>query len=226
MRCRPRDLDRELASGPIRVRVGLHTGTPLLTEEGYVGGDVHRAARIAAVGHGGQVLVSSPTAALGELDGFATWAIIGSRTSPPPSASTSSVTASSRRSSRSTARTYPCPAPRSSVARRSSQRCTHSSREDARLLTLTGPGGTGKTRLALQAAAEASEAFPDGVWWVPLAPLRDPALVLETAARVVGSKNGLAEHIRDKSMLCLFDNFEQVVDAASELAPSCPTVPT
>ena len=73
--------------------------------------------------------------------------------------------------------------------------------DDARLLTLTGPGGTGKTRLALQAAAEASETFPDGVWWVPLAPLRDPALVLETAAQVVGSKNGLAEHISDKAML-------------------------
>ena len=101
------------------------------------------------------------------------------------------------------------------------------SSEDTRLLTLTGPGGTGKTRLALQAAAEASEAFPDGVWWVPLAPLRDPALVLETAAQVVGSKNGLAEHISDKSMLCLFDNFEQVVDAGAELAgllASCPNL--
>ena len=101
------------------------------------------------------------------------------------------------------------------------------SSEDTRLLTLTGPGGTGKTRLALQAAAEASEAFPDGVWWVPLAPLRDPALVLETAAQVVGSKNGLAEHVSDKSMLCLFDNFEQVVDAGAELAgllASCPNL--
>jgi predicted ATPase len=75
------------------------------------------------------------------------------------------------------------------------------SREDTRLLTLTGPGGTGKTRLALQAAAEAAEAFPDGIWWVPLAPLRDPRLVLEMAAQVVGSKNGLAEHIADKEML-------------------------
>ena len=57
-----------LASGPIQVRVGLHTGTPLLTEEGYVGGDVHRAARIAAAGHGGQVLVSASTAQLVELE--------------------------------------------------------------------------------------------------------------------------------------------------------------
>src|ERR671919_1202706 len=57
-----------LAAGPIRVRVGIHTGTPLRTEEGYVGGDVHRAARIAAAGHGGQVLVSSSTARLVERD--------------------------------------------------------------------------------------------------------------------------------------------------------------
>ena len=101
------------------------------------------------------------------------------------------------------------------------------SSEDARLLTLTGPGGTGKTRLALQAVAEASDRYPDGVWWVPLAPLRDPALVLETAAQAVGSANGLAEHISDKSMLCLFDNFEQVVEAGTELASllaSCPNL--
>ena len=99
--------------------------------------------------------------------------------------------------------------------------------DDARLLTLTGPGGTGKTRLALQAAGLASDAYPDGVWWVPLAPLRDPALVLATAAQTLGSKNGLAEHIADKSMLCLFDNFEQVVEAAPELAAlvsACPNL--
>ncbi len=86
------------------------------------------------------------------------------------------------------------------------------------MLTLTGPGGTGKTRLAAQAAGLVSDRYSDGVWWIPLGPLRDPELVLVTAAQIVGSKNGLAEHIQDKEMLFLFDNFEQVVEAAAEVA--------
>jgi predicted ATPase len=60
----------------------------------------------------------------------------------------------------------------------------------SRLLTLTGPGGTGKTRLGLQAAAETSERFPDGVFWVPLAPLRDPELVLKATGQAVGAQDG------------------------------------
>ena len=94
-------------------------------------------------------------------------------------------------------------------------------RADARLLTLTGPGGTGKTRLGLQAAAETAERYPDGVFWVPLAPLRDSELVFETAAQALGAKDGLAEQIADKSLLLLFDNFEHLVDAAADALPSC-----
>src|SRR5207244_7379459 len=86
------------------------------------------------------------------------------------------------------------------------------------LLTRSGPGGTGKTRLAAQAAAALSERYPNGTWWLPLAPLREPELVLATAAQVLGSRNGLADHIGDKSMLLLFDNFEQVVAAAPDVA--------
>src|SRR5207247_3623890 len=99
------------------------------------------------------------------------------------------------------------------------------SRADIRLLTLTGPGGSGKTRLAVQAAADASERYPGGVFWVPLAPLRDPELVLETTRHALAARDDLAEHIGDTAMLLLFDNFEHVVEAAADLAgllAACP----
>lgn len=97
--------------------------------------------------------------------------------------------------------------------------------EEVRLLTLTGPGGTGKTRLALQAAGSAADAYPAGVWWVSLSPLRDSDLVLATASQALGASGALTEHIGSKRMLILFDNFEHVIDAASgvgELLQACP----
>jgi predicted ATPase/class 3 adenylate cyclase len=207
-----------LASGSIRVRVGLHTGTPLVTEEGCVGADVHRAARIAAAGHGGQVLVSSSTAALLDPE----LRDLGEHRLKDLSAPERiyQVGDGEFPALRSLYRTN-LPVPATSFLGREEELAevlSLLSSVDTRLLTLTGPGGTGKTRLALQAAAEASDAFPDGIWWVPLAPLRDPTLVLESAAQVIGSNNGLGQHIRDKSMLCVFDNFEQVVEAGAELA--------
>ena len=88
----------------------------------------------------------------------------------------------------------------------------------SRLLTLTGAGGSGKTRLAVQAAAEAAEGFPAGVWWVSLAALHDPALVLASIAKVLGAKGELAEHIADKELLLVLDNLEQLLAAVPELA--------
>ena len=212
------EMTEALASGPIRVRVGLHTGTPLVTDEGYVGGDVHRAARIAAAGHGAQVLVSSSTAALLETelrdlgehrlkDLSAPERIyqLGDGEFPPL---------------KSLYRTN-LPVPATPFLGREDELAeVHSllASGDTRLLTLTGPGGTGKTRLALQAAGLASDRYSEGVWWIPLASVRDAKLVLATAAQVVGSKNGLAEQIQDKEMLCLFDNFEHVVEAAADVA--------
>ena len=216
-----------LSPGPIHVRVGLHTGTPLLTEGGYVGGDVHRAARIAACGHGGQVLVSSSMAQLVDLE----LADLGEHRLKDLSAPERVFQLGDREfpTLKSLYRTnLPVPAtPFLGREQELAELLSLLSSEDTRLLTLTGPGGTGKTRLALQAVAEASDRYAEGVWWVPLAPLREPALVFETAAQVLGSKNGLAEHIADKSMLCLFDNFEQVVEAGAELASllaSCPNL--
>ena len=216
-----------LASGPIRVRVGLHTGTPLVTNEGYIGEDLHRAARIAACGHGGQVLVSSSTAQLVELE----LVDLGEHRLKDLSAPERvyQLGADEFPALKSLYRTN-LPVPATPFLGREQERAEVvdlRSADDARLLTLTGPGGTGKTRLALQAAGMASDAYPDGVWWIPLAPLRDPALVLATAGQLLGSKNGLAEHIADKAMLCLFDNFEQVVEAAPELAAllsDCPNL--
>jgi predicted ATPase len=219
---------KALVAGPIRVRVGIHTGTPLLGEEGYVGVDVHRAARIAAAGHGGQVLVSASAAALLGADGLRDLGEhrlkdlsaperiyqLGGEEFPPL---------------KTLYRTnLPVPAtPFLGRERELAEVEELLSREDVRLLTLTGPGGTGKTRLALQAAAEASDRYPDGAFWVPLAPIRDPELVLETAAQTLGAKDGLQTHIADKRLLLLLDNFEQVVEAAprlSDLLGFCPNL--
>ncbi|MDQ4081441.1 MAG: tetratricopeptide repeat protein, partial [Actinomycetota bacterium] len=87
-----------------------------------------------------------------------------------------------------------------------------------RLLTLVGPGGTGKTRLALQLAADSVGDFEDGVFWVPLATTRDPDLVPATIAQVVGSRNGLEDHLRGRRLLLVLDNMEQVLAAADRLA--------
>jgi predicted ATPase/class 3 adenylate cyclase len=217
-----------LDTGQLRVRMGIHTGTPLLTEEGYVGVDVHRAARIAACGHGGQVLVSASTAALvntAELldlgqhrlkDLAAAERIYQLGTGNHPPLKTLYRT------------NLPIPAtPFLGRQEELDEVLGLLTSQGRRLLTLTGPGGTGKTRLALQAAAESSDDFPDGIYWVPLAPLNDAALVLEATAQSVGAEDGLAEHLADRRLLILLDNFEHVVEAAGDLTrllSSCPNL--
>ena len=211
-----REAQRELG---LPVRMGLHTGTPLLTEEGYVGADVHRAARIAASGHGRQVLVSAAAAALLEPDELrdlgehrlrdlsAPERIFQLGEDDFPPLKTLSRT------------NLPVPAtPFLGREQELAQLRELLARDDARLLTLTGAGGSGKTRLALHAAGEAAEEYPDGVWWVPLAPLADPADVGPAAARALGGGGPLPELVDGKRLLLLLDNFEHVIDAAQEVA--------
>ncbi len=97
-----------------------------------------------------------------------------------------------------------------------------------RLVTLLGAGGSGKTRLAIEMAADATARFPDGVYWVPLAPLRDPRLVEQTIARSVEANGSLAEHLAKRSLLLVLDNVEQVVTGVAPLLASllaaCPSV--
>ena len=209
-----------LASGPIQVRIGLHTGTPLLTDEGYVGPDVHRAARIAAAGHGGQVLVSAATAQLLDNAGLTDLGLHRLKDLAAPER-IFQADPDEHPPLKSLHQTN-LPVPATPFLGRDSELADLREllmRDDLRLLTLTGPGGTGKTRLALQAAASAADEYPDGVWWVPLAPLRDPALVLESAAQALGAGGDLAEHIGDQRLLLLLDNFEHLTDAAADLAP-------
>jgi predicted ATPase len=222
------DAQEALADGPIKVRMGLHTGTPHVTRHGYVGHDVHKAARIAASAHGGQVVLSKETREhlddgpelvdLGEhrvkdfVEPIWIYQLGTGRFPPLKTISNTNL-----------------PRPASSFVGREREVAEISAllRDGARLLTLTGPGGTGKTRLAIESAAELVASFANGTFWVPLAALRDPALVTETIAQTIGAKGSLAEHIGEREMLLLIDNLEQVVAAAPELATlveACPNL--
>jgi predicted ATPase len=212
------------ASGPVWVRVGVHTGTPLIVEDKYVGMDVHRAARIAAAGHGGQVLVSAATAALTGTHGLRDLGEHRFKDLAAPER-VYQLGQGDFPALKSLYQTnLPVPATPFLGRERELRQVVELVRH-ARVVTLTGPGGTGKTRLAVQVAAELADDHPDGVFWVPLAALRDPDLVLESAAQALGARDGLASHIGSKRVLLLFDNFEQVADAASGLAEVLSTCP-
>jgi predicted ATPase len=204
-----------LAGGRIRIRMGIHTGTPHVTEEGYVGEDVHLGARIAAAGHGGQILLSKTTrdliggeaCDLGEhrLKDFAdpVWIYQLGGESFPPLKTISNTN---------------LPRPASSFVGRAREVEEVVERlRGARIVTLSGPGGSGKTRLAIEAASELVPEFRNGVFWVGLASLRDPELVLPTISHTLGAKDGAAAHIGEREVLLLLDNLEQVVDSANEL---------
>ncbi len=212
----------------IPVRMGLHTGTPFLAEEGYVGADVNRAARIAACGHGGQMLVSAATASLVGSDGLRDLGEHRLKDLSAPERIYQLGDGQFPRLKSLHQTNLPVPAtPFLGRERELTEIGELLARDEVRLVTLTGPGGTGKTRLGLQAAAEASDRYPDGIFWVPLAALRDPAFVAEEVGRAVGATDDLATHVADKRLLLLLDNFEHLVEAApglGELLLSCPNL--
>ena len=200
------------------MRMGVHTGEPIATDEGYLGIDVHRAARIAASGHGGQVLVSQSTRDLVGAEGLRDLGEhrLKDRSAPERIYQLGDGTFPPLKTLYATN----LPVPTSPFLGRAQElgAVEEQIRDTAtRLLTLAGPGGTGKTRLALQAAAEAADEYQQGVWWVPLAAITDAASVLPTAAQVLGGGAPLAEIVGDRRLLLLLDNFEHVIDAAAEL---------
>jgi class 3 adenylate cyclase len=167
-----------LAGGPVRVRMGVHTGEPQVTAEGYVGLDVHAGARVAASAHGGQVVMSRRTRELAgagvELTDLGEHRLkdleqplhlyqLGATAFPP------------LRSQNATN----LPEPVSSFLGRGRELAEAAELlGGSRLLTVTGAGGVGKTRFAIALARAQLNAYPDGVWWAPLATVRDPELVL------------------------------------------------
>ncbi|HLF68219.1 MAG TPA: adenylate/guanylate cyclase domain-containing protein [Gaiellaceae bacterium] len=220
---------RALERGPIRVRMGLHTGEPRVTEEGYVGLDVHKGARIAAVGYGGQVLLSQATRTLVEADvrdlgphrlkdlsapeRIFQLEIEGLPSEFPP---LKTLEAGMRN----------LPAPRTSFVGRADEleSIDHMLDDpDCRLLTLVGPGGVGKTRLALEAAARRIDRYQHGVHFVPLVGVPAPDLLapavaeslqfqVDSAHSAIPARDQLVDFLRERATLLVLDNFEHLLD--------------
>jgi class 3 adenylate cyclase len=232
-------------TGPLKVRVVLHTGMAEERNGDYFGPTINRAARLLSTGHGGQVLLSLSTQELvrDQLPLGAELRDLGVRrlkdlsrpehvfqlTDPElPSSFPPLKTLDVRLNN------LPIqPTPLLGREREVAEIADLLRREDVRLLTLTGTGGTGKTRLALQSAAELIDEFEDGVFFVALAPIGDPELVASTVAGTLSVsesagralKEDLREYLSTKELLVVLDNFEQVVDAAplvGELLSVCP----
>ena len=228
------DCQHALAGGPIRVRMGLHTGEPRLTDEGYVGIDVHKGARIAAVGHGGQVLLSQTTRALVDADVRDLGAHRLKDLSAPEriyQLEVAGLQCDFPLLKTIEAGMKNLPLPRTSfVGRDSELEAIDRLLEDpgCRLLTLVGPGGVGKTRLALEAAARRVDRYPHGVHFVPLASvaaseLLAPALAESIQFAVDGAHSGFAaqdqllDYLSERSTLLVLDNFEHLVEASELL---------
>ena len=222
-----------LASGPVSVRVGLHTGVPSVAGDGYVGIDVHRGARVAALAHGGQTVVSPSTAMLldaeplvdlglhrlKDFDGATRLFQLGAG-SFPPLRTPGSVH-------------LPTPATRFLGRERELfEAVSLVVDSDPRVLTIVGPGGTGKTRFAIELGRLLAEEAAGGTVFVPLASLRDAGLVLPAVAEALGASTpdaaAIATRVGDARTHVVVDNLEHLLPAAArplaELVDAAPAL--
>ena len=221
--------------GLIRVRMGLHTGEGRLGSRDYIGMAVHHAARVASAGHGGQIVVSSDTVdALKVLPADTTLRSLGPHRLKDLGAPVElhqvchaglDADFAPLRTLERVVHNLPVQ-PSSFLGRNEDLTAVGKLLASHRLVTLTGAGGTGKTRLALQLAAEVMDRFPDGIWVAELAPVADPALVPGTVLGSIGLREDpgrsptqtVVDHLRGRRALIILDNCEHVIDSAAELA--------
>jgi predicted ATPase/class 3 adenylate cyclase len=215
---------------PVRVRMGIHTGTPAVHDGSYVGMDVHRAARIAGSAHGGQVVISEPTAKLvgrsmPEQVGLRDLGSHRLKDLPGPERLHQLIIAGLPGEFpplKSLGAAASLPRPATPLVGRSGELAELTdllSSPQVRLLTLTGPGGSGKTRLAIAAAQTLVERFADGTFFVPLATVSSSEVMWTTIAEVLDvppeqrNPPGLCEHLAHRSVLLVLDNLEQLSGA-------------
>ena len=224
--------------GPLAIRMALHTGTAEERPDDYVGPLLNRVARLMSAGHGGQILLTATTYELvrDSLPDGVALRDLGERrlkdlTRPEHvwQVAADGLPADFPPLKTLDARPNNLPAQPNAFIGREAQMAEALAllrRPDVRLLTLIGPGGTGKTRLALQVAADLLDDFADGVWFVDLSALVDPALVIPTIAQVLDVKEQgarplrktLADYLHAKQLLLVLDNFEQIAAAAADVS--------
>ncbi len=220
----------------LMVRMGIHAGEAVLGGRDYTGIDIHRTARLSAAGHGGQILVSEAAWALAPDNpvagvSYRDLGIHQLRDLPGPERirqligpDLASDFQPLRTQSPNTQTNLPAAMTRFVGRKRELGEVSELLRTE-RLVTLTGPGGTGKTRLAIETARWLLRNYADGIWFVALDIVREPALVLPTIAATLSIPEQpgrsiadvLTERLAEKQSLLLLDNFEQVTEAASEI---------